>query len=696
VLKKNYTPPYQRVNPPDHFPPWRALPLNKRRKAGGEIHITHGYRRQKARVILLFRQEKVVDTVVVKTADTLRILVDGWRRAGLVPCFLPNPIKIKRGYWEDYRGDYGDPRARIELAKRYALLRDDAILNIEVIVLDIDSPYEEVLPAWEELRCKLGIERGYVLVRTKSGNFRAYIRIAPSVYEVKKRTVVDGKVVETTEIREFWLSAGGRGRNGKTHLQNAQELQAILLAFFAKRGLKADHTFLGRLNHPVWAEEWELDGGRSAVMEKKGGYAGKLYDLYRRAKKLQREEGLWTFGATNLTARFWRERGRALYKNKKKVIVPAFVVERLERELDDLYRWKLAVKKLAEKYSSYRFTRVMLPAVGWAKWLGLDRWEVEAYLRELLTDKKNFEKDLEKAYRQPALPFEWGGETAVLRKLLKEFLKRTKEGAFRQDLLREVFKGQNWLLQQVESFALREGLIKREKVKRGRGRGRKAYLYTLTEKGEAFLNSKPLDAKGGKKSIYTTPPVEEQRSGLVGAGSFSQKTAKEKGANNISDAPAPVPARASAEERRMTAKELTAEPTAEPRKDEGGGEPKPKRETAEVKEGEGRQEAQRKDGRKKNLTKLIEGRKLYAEAWVAFREVVEALEARGYTVVDTRYDEAERGEIDGRKLLRLVRLLVSTGGEVELDLSGWGRFAPVLEEVFWEVGLFSWRAKRAG
>jgi len=480
----------------------------------GVIHLTDGYKHQRTYLCLLYKQGQIVDIVPVKTTDTLNVYIQGWTRFGIQPMILPNPVKVPRKYWEEYRKKgYKSNFLRLKLAKYYGLLRDSAILNIETLVLDVDSPYEKVFPVWEELKKKLKIEKGYTLVKTKRGNFRVYIYIKPTYIVKKKVEVRKGKLIEKVEEKEFFLSPRGQGRNGKTHLENAQELQAILLAFFHSRGLKADYTFLGRLNHPVWVEGWEIDYKRSEIMEEKEGYAGRLYDLYRRAKHLQREEKLWELGKTNLTHRFWERTKR------KKVVMPTFVVRKLEEKLDALYKWKCAVKKLAERYTTYRFTRVILPAVGWAKALNLDRSEVESYLQEVLPDKKNFKKDMEKAWRY-AHPtyFEWKGDEISIKKYLIAFLKIVRKGVFRQDLLKTLFKGQNWLLEQVERFALKEGLIRLEKIKRKTGRGRKAYFYSLTEKGEAFLNPKRLKNNGDKKSIYKTPPMGEQCNGLVVVG----------------------------------------------------------------------------------------------------------------------------------------------------------------------------------
>jgi len=64
----------------------------------------------------------------------------------------------------------------------------------------------------------------YQVYRTKSGRFRAYIYLS----------------------------------DGTKDLKRARELLAILYADFKSKGFNADHTFVYRLNHPVFYEEFPL------------------------------------------------------------------------------------------------------------------------------------------------------------------------------------------------------------------------------------------------------------------------------------------------------------------------------------------------------------------------------------------------------------------------------------------------------
>ena len=675
---------------PDKRVPWK---LKRKVLPSNVVVFSENYKHQETYFFLLFEEGKPCDVIPVKTSTTLLTYLEGWKRYGIAPLFLPNPVKVRKEYWERYRqGARRNPYVRLGLAKEFGLLKDEAILKLKVLVLDIDSPYEEVLPVWNELKEKLGIEKGYWVVKTKSGNFRAYIFLEPTVYERTYKEVVNGEVKEKMVIYEFWLRPEGKGRNGKTHLENVRELLHVIYAFFERRGLKADRTFPNRINHPIWVEGWEVDGKKSEIKEVKEGYAGRLYDLYRKAKKLQREENLWTFGGINLTQRFWPEKFKKEVASKGKVIVPEFIAKQQVKKLDYLMRWKIAVAKLAEKHTSHRFCNVMLPAVGWAKYLGLSRSEVDDYLREVIPDKKNFDVDIEKAwtYARP-ITFEWKGEGLRTEDLLRKFLVKANGGVLRSTLLKEVFGGRNYLLQFVERFLLKNGFvyIRKEKVKKGRGR--KAYIYFLTEKGKAFLEAldkgkglrkaleevqgfekvaggeeltKSLENERDKKSIYITP-FREQRSGLVVAGNGKtlsyQQSEKVFVSDNITDG-------------------------ADKAGGAGGaGSAGVLKLSSETPEEEKRKEKERRTER------LIQARWLYVETWKAFRLVKEKLEKQGIKVWDSRYEVPDTG-LDGRKLLKLVRYLLTNKTEV-LNLAGWGRYALPILKALKEVGLVSSETK---
>ncbi|MGC8852076.1 MAG: hypothetical protein ACP5P0_00545, partial [Hydrogenobacter sp.] len=424
-----------------------------------------GYKDQKAFMLLRVADGEVRDIFPVKTRDTFEVILQSQDD---LMC-QANPVKIPEGYWIEYR-QARTPQERIALAKKYHLLKDQQILAITYIVLDIDSSYEEVKPVWDELVKKLGLQ-GYKVYKTKSGRFRAYIPVRGNYYE--KRTQ-QGKEEKNKVGKIFYHTPHGRGRNHKTHLENAYEIQYILGAFFEKRGLKVDPTFIGRLNHPIWLEGRPVGGqGHSTLMEFKGGNIIRLYTLYNRVKKLQREEGLWTFNGKNLTQELWGKEPPKKERPKTRLIREG----RKGSTLTDEEKFEIAVRTLASKYRTHRFTKVMLPACGWAKDLGLTEAEVYNILQDLLWDKKNFDKDFEKAWRYSRpLRFEWKdrpiqAEQEGFSEKMVKFLKACLTPTERKHI-RKLFKTEADYYE-VERHLLKHGYIEASTVKKeGRGRGR--------------------------------------------------------------------------------------------------------------------------------------------------------------------------------------------------------------------------------
>ena len=144
------------------------------------------------------------------------------------------------------------------------------------------------------------------------------------------------------------------------------ERLAFFYAFFVRKGFKADHTFVGRLNHPVFWEDYPLY--RYELVESVEG-ENDFYGLYRKVKRLQKELGLYTFKGKNLTEEFWGKRPPTKKGDKKEcriIKAPAFVRRLQENTLDNFELWKRRVITLSEKHDSYRYIHVIQPAVGWA------------------------------------------------------------------------------------------------------------------------------------------------------------------------------------------------------------------------------------------------------------------------------------------------------------------------------------------
>ncbi|MGB9693631.1 MAG: hypothetical protein ACPLYF_02190, partial [Fervidobacterium sp.] len=359
---------------------------------------------------------------------------------------------------------------RVRLATEFELLTDKRILNISYIVLDIDSPFEEVYPVWQEIVQKLGLT-GYVVFKTKSGRFRAYIRVSGEYNDGKK---------------SFKHTIKGIGRNGKTHLENAYEIQYILASFFEKRGLKYDNSFVGRLNHPVWIEEREINGKKSQLYEVKEGEI-LLYTLYNRLKKLQREEGLWTFNGKNITELLWHNKWKDFEKKEDTKIKI-----KIKNNLTDKEKLEIALISLLKKHKTNRFKSVMLPVCGWAKYLGLEKDTVYDLLRKYLITKSNFDKDFEKAWKySSSLEFVWTYKEEELTKRIERYLKvfvsegkEFKMYVKRKDL-RELYKTEAEYYE-VERYLTDKGYIETGYIKTGK-KGRPEKKITLTQEGILLL-----------------------------------------------------------------------------------------------------------------------------------------------------------------------------------------------------------------
>jgi len=415
-----------------------------------------------------------VGVIPVRTQPTLEGVLKDLEELGLYPLILPQPVYVPASFWEEYRGC----KDKVELVKKYGLLRDSSIYRFETIVLDIDSSFESVYPVWNELREKMGLRSGYQVYRTKSGRFKAYIYL------------LDG-------TRDF---------------KRAKELLAIIYAFFEKKGLNADGTFVHRLNHPVFYEEFPLYD-YELIEEVKGRVA--FFGLYRRVKELQKELKLYTFKGKNLTEEFWGKKAPVKRKKKKEcriIKAPTFVRSLRENTLDNLELWKRAVISLSEKHDSYRYIYVIQPAVGWAKYLELPEEVVTEFLLGLLGENKR--KDIEKGWRYArelefAVPDsvkwvgrtreEWEGEVIAYLQFKRE--------VSRQELLKEVFGNKKWLCDMIMDGLIEKGMVTASFMIHGRGRPKK--VYKLAEEMRVPLR-KVVGLEEGFS--YLSSIIQEERS----------------------------------------------------------------------------------------------------------------------------------------------------------------------------------------
>jgi len=428
--------------------------VEKEKKIRGKVRrervkkLSNRYNKQYCYLIQLYdpRIEAPVGVIPVRTETTLRNVLKDLEEKGFYPLILPQPVYIPQSFWEEYR--YSN--SKNELVKKYELLKDFSIYRFETVVIDIDSPFDSVYPAWNELRERLGIKSGYQVYRTKSGRFRAYIYLL----------------------------------DGTRDLKRARELTAIIYAFFESKGLNADPTFVHRLNHPVFYEEFPLYN-YELVEDVKGRVA--FFGLYRRVKGLQKELGLYTFNGKNLTEEFWGKRLPTKKEDDKKecriIKAPAFLRRLQENRLDNFELWKGAVISLSEKHSSYRYIHVIQPAIGWAKHLELPEEVVTEFLVGLLGENKR--KDIEKGWKYAReLEFtvpdsvkwigktreEWEGEVIAYLQF--------KRGVSRQELLKEVFGNKKWLCDMIMDGLVEKGMVTASFMVHGRGRPKKVYKLT--------------------------------------------------------------------------------------------------------------------------------------------------------------------------------------------------------------------------
>ena len=401
-----------------------------------------------------------VGVIPVRTQPTLESVLKDLEELGLYPLILPQPVYVPESFWEEYR----NCRDKAKLIKKYGLLRDSSIYRFEVVVIDIDSPFEDAYSVWNELRERIGLRSGYQVYRTKSGRFRAYIYLL----------------------------------DGTKDLKRAKELVAIIYAFFEKNGLNADETLVYRLNHPVFYEKFPLYS-YELIEDVEGRIT--FFGLYGRVKELQKELEIYTFKGKNLTEEIWNKKPPVKRKKKCRILkAPSFVKRLRDNYLDNFELWERAVISLSKKHSSYRYVHVIQPAVGWAKYLELPEEEVVEYLVRLLGEEKR--KDIEKAYRYANelefnLPerIEWLGKTREEWEQETLAYLRFKKQVSRQEIIKEVFANQRWLCDTIMEGLRKKKAVVFDSVSHGRGRPRR--IYKLVE-----IEELPVRKAVGCETIY--------------------------------------------------------------------------------------------------------------------------------------------------------------------------------------------------
>ncbi len=437
---------------------------------------------------------KPTDAGLVRTYPTLKKIDTRLRDEGKRILLHPQEIRIPEGFWQRWK-TARTPQDRLRLIKEYQLLTDKAVRTIDKIVLDVDTPYEKAFPKVLRIFQSLGIDRGYEIGRTKSGNLRAVIYLTHTIKAQK----------------DF--------RKNK-HIERLREAYYLLVELFRRHELKLDRTFADRINHPVW---FSFDN-RFYRRESRADGTVDFYGLYRNIKKWQSQNQVWEVENMNLTQKFWEDKRASKGKKKVPIQLPAFIRNELRTTFDEDYKlalWKKAVKSLY-KGKGFRFQRFILPAIGWAKYLDLDRLEVDRYLEGFLSDRdpQKTEKDLRTAWRTARefefnLPERKGLPATDLVEITEKALEfvRDRGQVERQELIAEVFGGQKWLCDMVMDFLEKKGFVKSEVLKDGRiGRPPKVYRPLPVE----LDYDKSHEIEGESLANILTPPMAEYPLGVGG------------------------------------------------------------------------------------------------------------------------------------------------------------------------------------
>ncbi|MCS7277323.1 MAG: hypothetical protein NZ531_00575, partial [Aquificaceae bacterium] len=173
---------------------------------------------------------RIVDASIVKTYVTLKLIDRQARQKGLALLLHPQPISIPQGFWREWK-TAKTSSDRIDLVKKYGLAKDENIFVLARIIVDVDQPYETAQETVLKVFQKLGIDNGFLLGKSKSGNLRGVIWLSPTNILVGYKIVKE----EKHEIyKDFYLSPHTKHKNGHTHLENLKELLAILYGLLEK------------------------------------------------------------------------------------------------------------------------------------------------------------------------------------------------------------------------------------------------------------------------------------------------------------------------------------------------------------------------------------------------------------------------------------------------------------------------------
>ncbi|MEM1874974.1 MAG: hypothetical protein QXP51_05230, partial [Candidatus Hadarchaeales archaeon] len=418
-----------RVSPITLSPELKAFILfDSEKKTDGPVHV----------YLEVEEDGTPVRAGLIRTKTTARLIAKrAWARGNRI-LIHPYAIALAKGFWRKWKEEVWKGRDLLMLVKEEGLLKDEAVKWVDKLVLDVDTPYDEAFPKLLEIFSFLKIENGYEVGKTKSGNLRA---------------VVYFKRLEAQ--KEF---------RKQKNIERLREAYFILVELFKRYGLKLDRSFADRINHPVW---FSHDERFYAQQVSRPGQIS-FWSLYRKVKNWQRKEKVWNVEGVALTRRFWSG-GKEICKPA----LPSFLKKKQDSldEETNFNLWKRSVGTLYQRVTKSgkgRFIHFVYPSVGWAKSLGLDRERVEQYLRELLSDwdDKKFQKDMRTAWRK-ANPIEfrpigYSEPASVLAERALKYIQEAGGEVRRMELLRNIFKNQNWLLDNVMGYLVEQGLVETE------------------------------------------------------------------------------------------------------------------------------------------------------------------------------------------------------------------------------------------
>jgi len=111
--------------------------------------LSKKYNKQSCYLLLIYEPQAKTptDAIPVRTQPTLEAVLKDLEELGLYPLIHPQRVYVPQSFWEEYRLAQSSSQ-RLELVRKYGLLRDSSIYRFDTVVIDVDSPFESVYPAF--------------------------------------------------------------------------------------------------------------------------------------------------------------------------------------------------------------------------------------------------------------------------------------------------------------------------------------------------------------------------------------------------------------------------------------------------------------------------------------------------------------------------------------------------------------------